>query len=489
MSLIADVLPVQEPCSSTSSAVLSSLSVDFISVASNCDLQNSLVQNIWDKASRLVNTKGAMAPAPGHPPEARTVQSTSKTGFHLVTPGSNGKFNCDCANYHSLSLCSHAVAVAEINGRLAQFVEWHRKSKKSTSFTKLLMKDVPKGYGRKGGKAPPRKKKVEPVMKRVKLTPISPHAGTESNLHCTPEMTSTTPSLLHTTVSNCDYHITNVQTASHSQLINPVSFDAPMNPSLPSHHSLFSSMPFVPWYNSSYNSNGSQMMQQFVSPPTFASPLPTFASPPPTFSSPPHTFASPPHTFASPPHTFASPPPTFASPPHTFASPPHTFASPPHTFASPPHTFASPPHTFASPPYTFASPPHTFASPPYTFASPPHTFASPPPKFASPAQKFYIKFIVGNISVCYGCRNRYSKSPMPPDDICLQTEEWRQFTPADSLVPQTRWSNTYYHVSVNCVRHKWPMFDPKQVIVEESIQAHLVDSHREKILNELGLRC
>ena len=129
MSVIAAVLPVQEPCSSTSSAVLPSLSVDFVSVASNCDLQNSLVQSIWDKASRLVNTKGAMAPAPGYPPEARTVQSTSKTGFHLVTPGSNGKFNCDCANYHSLNLCSHAVAVAEINGRLAQFVEWHRKLK------------------------------------------------------------------------------------------------------------------------------------------------------------------------------------------------------------------------------------------------------------------------------------------------------------------------------------------------------------------------
>ena len=242
-------------------------------------------------------------------------------------------------------------------------------------------------------------------MKRVELTPIAPHAGVDSDLHCTPEMTSTTPSLLHTTVSNCDYHITNVQTASHSQLINPVSFAAPMNPSL-------SSMPFVPWYNSSYNSNGSQMVQQFVSPPTFASPL-----------------------------------------------------------------------------STFASPPHTFATPPPMFASPPHTFATPPPTFAFPAQKFYIKFIAGNISVGYGCRNRYSKSPMPPDDICLQTEEWRQFTPAGSLVPQTRWSNTYYHVSVNCVRHKWPMFDPQQVIVEESIQTRLVDSNREKILNELGLRC
>ena len=64
-----------------------------------------------------------MAPAPGHPPEARTVQNTSKTGFHLLVPGSSGKFSCDCANYPSLSLCSHAVVVAAMNGKLAQFVE------------------------------------------------------------------------------------------------------------------------------------------------------------------------------------------------------------------------------------------------------------------------------------------------------------------------------------------------------------------------------
>ena len=146
----------QEPCAS--SIVLQNLSVDFVSIASHCILPNGLLQSIWDKASRSLNTSGAMAPASGHPPEARTVQSTFKTGFHLVVPGSSCKFSCDCANYHSLSLCSHAVAVAEINGKLAQFVEWYRKFKKSPSVTKLLMKDASKGCGRKGGKAPRKKK-------------------------------------------------------------------------------------------------------------------------------------------------------------------------------------------------------------------------------------------------------------------------------------------------------------------------------------------
>ena len=71
----------------------------------------------------------------------------------------SGKFNCDCANYHSLNLCSRAVAATEINGRLAPFVEWYKKFKKSPSVTKLLIKDVPKGYGQKGGKNLPKRRK------------------------------------------------------------------------------------------------------------------------------------------------------------------------------------------------------------------------------------------------------------------------------------------------------------------------------------------
>ena len=78
---------------------------------------------------------------------------------------------------------------------------------------------------------------------------------------------------------------------------------------------------------------------------------------------------------------------------------------------------------------------------------------------------------------------------MTPDDICLQTEEWRQFTPVGSLLLQTCWSNTYYHHHVNCAHFKRPKFPLTQVIVKESIRAHLLDSHKEKILKEVGIRC
>ena len=56
------------------------------------------------KALGLVTQEGSMVTAPGYPPEAPTVRSASKTGLHLVTPGNNGKFNCDCAIFHSVSV-------------------------------------------------------------------------------------------------------------------------------------------------------------------------------------------------------------------------------------------------------------------------------------------------------------------------------------------------------------------------------------------------
>ena len=62
--------------------------------------------------------------------------------------------------------------MAEINGRLEEFVEWHRKLKKLPSVTKLLVKDSYKGCGRKRRKAPPKKKKVEPIKERVELAPV-----------------------------------------------------------------------------------------------------------------------------------------------------------------------------------------------------------------------------------------------------------------------------------------------------------------------------
>ena len=62
-------------------------------------------------------------------------------------------------------------------------------------------------------------------------------------------------------------------------------------------------------------------------------------------------------------------------------------------------------------------------------------------------------------------RNKYGKPAIPPDDICLLTEEWRQFTPVGSQIPQCHWSNTYYHLHAVFVpngQHLIPKFKWQQ---------------------------
>ena len=286
------------------------------------------------------------------------------------------------------------------------------------------MKGIPKGCGRKGGRAPPKKKKMEPIRERVELTPImTPPA----DVQCTNSRRTTS---VHVSDSNqiaspFNFGITDTLVTSESTICNPVPcaapmnssissfhfpyaapvnpslslchtpYTAPMNPSLSSHlsmyttpitsslslhHSMLPVMPFSPWCNSSYNNNNvNQTVQQFLSPSVFASPV------------------------------------------------------------------------------------------------------------VDNPQKFFVRFIVGNISVCYGCRNRYSKNAKPPDDLCLQTEEWRQYTPTGSLLPQSHWANTYYHMHVNCVRLRWKMFDPQTQVIVDDIKDRLLCEHKEKILKELGL--
>ena len=119
------------------------------------------------------------------------------------------------------------------------------------------MKYVCKGCGRKGGKAPPKKKKLEPISERVELTPIIPSpvdAQCASGIHSSMVMASTTS----TTVSNhilypYNFPIANTLAPSHSLFLNPTPYAAPMNPSLSSLHSLLPALPFTPWCNSSYN--------------------------------------------------------------------------------------------------------------------------------------------------------------------------------------------------------------------------------------------
>ena len=56
----------------------------------------------------------------------------------------------------------------------------------------------------------------------------------------------------------------------------------------------------------------------------------------------------------------------------------------------------------------------------------PHIFE--PSTSRQDSHPFTLCKISGNIKVCAGCRNKYPKSPSPPDDLCIKHQEWRELS-------------------------------------------------------------
>ncbi len=78
------------------------------------------LEGIRRKATELIGNESAIASAPGQSEEAKMVLSHSGKTPHLVTPSKGGGYACDanCPNWKSIAICSHTVAVAEVNSNL-----------------------------------------------------------------------------------------------------------------------------------------------------------------------------------------------------------------------------------------------------------------------------------------------------------------------------------------------------------------------------------
>ena len=60
---------------------------------------------------------------------------------------------------------------------------------------------------------------------------------------------------------------------------------------------------------------------------------------------------------------------------------------------------------------------------------PPLVCVSPQNISPLPTEPLELGFIGGNISVCYGCRQKYAKPSCPPNDLYVKHKEWREYFP------------------------------------------------------------
>ena len=107
-----------------------------------------------------------------------------------------------------------------------------------------------------------------------------------------------------------------------------------------------------------------------------------------------------------------------------------------------------------------------------------------PPQALSgtPLDPFKLAFIRGNISVCFGCKQRYPNPINPPGDLCIMHREWRSFTLPGSSAPQSQFGNAYYHLHLPCIWSMWPQFDPQRhLIIPSAIATALLPAHKQAL--------
>ena len=72
-------------------------------------------------------------------------------------------------------------------------------------------------------------------------------------------------------------------------------------------------------------------------------------------------------------------------------------------------------------------PPPFYQHLPHAPPAPPLPPPTPLPQ-CQPSSPFVLCFISGNISSCFGCKAKYTKSLPPPSDLCIRHQDWREFS-------------------------------------------------------------
>ena len=283
------------------------LSVEVADFSDQVNIPEPVLDGVWKKATNLLTSTNAITKAPGSDEKAHSVISSTGNLPHMVTLRKNGQYVCDksCANWNSLRICSHTVAVVELNRDLSLFVSWLIKAKRRPSLSKLVVTNMPDGRGKKGGRSASHKKVVQTIT-RTPITKLLSGPSDGDTQHSVP---SCPPPLVHVSSQNMSPHTT---------------------------------------------------------------------------------------------------------------------------------------------------------------------------------KPFELSFISGNISVCYGCRQKYAKPCGPPNDLCVKHKEWREYFPPGSAMPQSRYGNCYYHCNVPCIQAKCPYFQAHMLRIPPTVAVQLLPVHTEYLAANMG---
>ena len=160
--------------------------------------------------------------------------------------------------------------------------------------------------------------------------------------------------------------------------------------------------------------------------------------------------------------------------------------SPPNQIYSPvPYPPKYTPHQFWSPvSYPLTYPPNHFCSlVPFPPKYPPQQFRLPVPYISNPSNSpqqpppaYKVCFKVGNISVCNGCRKRFTEQ----DQVVIQHAEDRYYTNPQTGLPTSKYGNAYYHpLKYAFMQSKWgAAFNQGNLVIPDAVKDKLTLSQK-----------
>jgi hypothetical protein len=169
------------------------------------------------------------------------IASRSGKRPHLVKCGKGGRISCDveCANWKSIGICSHCVAVAHTNNILQHYLDFFRKTKlKRPNITQLPTADMPTGVGKKGNRVVRKKKQsqIETVVPAQDQEPPTSSSEKQQTTAAFIVVTSVASYQSPHCLSSMTSSVTPVIQSVPSQITPPTYFPYP-HYGLPSYHS------------------------------------------------------------------------------------------------------------------------------------------------------------------------------------------------------------------------------------------------------------
>lgn len=169
----SDISSLPSTVSEDTGMSASALSEKLMSLSPHLSLPAAAIEAIARKAAEILKTDNGIAPAPGCSGIAQNLMVMSNSGKrpHMVVQKKNGSLICDsdCPQYQSAAVCSHVVAAAIHIKQFDNFIASYSNVKRMPNLTKLAKCEMPKGRGRKGGKAPAKRKTSVAVEQRIRM--------------------------------------------------------------------------------------------------------------------------------------------------------------------------------------------------------------------------------------------------------------------------------------------------------------------------------